>query len=353
MLENTLRILRHKGITGLMIALYYLAKANIYRRLLGRRHLKKKIFNFWMWLDTLDQGIGRTLILFGRREEDHRIILQKVLKPGMTVLDIGANIGYYAMMERGLVGETGRIIAVEPARGNIATLKRNVALNGYQNIDFFHMAISDTDGTGDLLISPFSNLHSFHARTDAKRQTGEIEKVETRTVPSMMAEFGNIDLIRMDVEGHEVEVFNGMLDAVEKGEMSPMVVFETHLRQYTRDHDMEAPLRRLFASGYKVRFMASSSDWGTAQIEALGYRGGPLIPTDFMFRRLFENISDDDAVHLICKNGGVRTVLLAKEIDSGHVMDDGKIQQSTTGQTMLPKILGKDLSQQIPDKNFV
>jgi FkbM family methyltransferase len=332
MFENTLRILKHKGVSGLVIALYYLAKANLYRRLLGRQHLKKKIFDFWMWLDTMDQGIGRTLILFGRREEDHRIILQKVLKPGMTVLDIGANIGYYALMERGLVGAAGRIVAVEPAQGNIATLKRNVALNGYQNIDFFHMAISDSDGTGELLISPLSNLHSFHARTDAKkRQTGETEKVETRTVPSMMAEFGKIDLIRMDVEGHEVEVFNGMLDAVEKGEMSPMVVFETHLRQYTPDHDMVTPLRRLFACGYKARYVASSTDWGSAQIEALGYRGGQRIPTDFMFRKLFENISDDDAIHLICQNGGVRTVLLAKDADDADAADEGKAQKCTAG----------------------
>jgi FkbM family methyltransferase len=313
MLSNTLRILKHKGVTGLLVALYYLFKSNIFRRLFGRTHLKKRIFDYWMYLDTLDQGIGRTLILFGCREEDHRIILQKVLKPGMTVLDIGANIGYYAMMERGLVGASGRIIAVEPASGNIATLRRNVALNGYQNIDFFHMAISDQDGTSELLISPFSNLHSFHARTDAERQTGEIEVVETRTVPSMTAEFGSFDLIRMDVEGHEVEVFNGMLDAVEAGELAPMVVFETHRRQYTPEHDLEAPLRRLFACGYRVRYMASSSEWGTAQVESLGYRGGPPIPTDFMVRKLFENIRDDDAIDLICHNGGVRTVLLAKD----------------------------------------
>jgi FkbM family methyltransferase len=330
MIENTLRILKHKGITGLVIALYYLLKANVYRRILGRQHVKKRIFGFWMYLDTLDQGIGRTLILFGRREEDHRIILQRVLKPGMTVLDIGANIGYYAMMERGLVGDTGRIIAVEPASGNIAMLKRNVALNGYRNIDFFHMAISDSIGTSELLISPFSNLHSFHARTDANRQTGEIEKVETRTVPSMMAEFGKIDLIRMDVEGHEVEVFNGMLDAVENGEMSPMVVFETHRRQYTPEHDLEAPLRRLFTCGYKARFMASSSEWGTAKIEALGYKGGPPIPTDFMIRKLFESIDEDDAIDLICHSGGVRTVLLAKNEDVAAVSESAT-QKSMNG----------------------
>jgi FkbM family methyltransferase len=315
MLENALRILKHKGPGGLTVAVFYLFKANVYRRLLGRRHIKKRIHGYWMYLDTLDRGIGRTLILFGRREEDHRIILQKVLKPGMTVLDIGANIGYYAMMERDLVGPEGRIIAVEPASANIAMLKRNVALNGHENIDFFHMAISDRDGSQELLISPFSNLHSFHVRTDAKRQTGETEEVETRTVPSLMAEFGQPDLLRMDVEGHEVEVFNGMIEAIERGELAPMIVFETHRRHYTPEHDMVAPLRRLFACGYKVRYAASSSESGTARVEGLGYRGGPPIPTDFMIRKLFENLDDEDAIDVICHGGGVRTVLLARSDD--------------------------------------
>ena len=239
-----------------------------------------------------------------------------MLKPGMTVLDIGANIGYYAMMERNFVGETGRIIAVEPASGNIKVLKKNVALNGYRNIEFHHMAISDEDGVSELLISPFSNLHSFHARTDAERQTGEVEEVETRTVPSLMAEIGKPDLLRMDVEGHEVEVFNGLLGAVEAGEMAPMIVFETHRRHYTPDHDFATPLRRLFACGYRVRYAASSSEGGTAQVEKLGYKGGPSIHTDFMIRKLYENIKNDDAIDLICHTGGLRTVLLQKMEDA-------------------------------------
>ena len=316
MIENALRIVRHKGIFALIVALYYLAKSNFYRRVLNLRHVKKRIHGYWMYLDTLDRGIGRTLILFGQREEDHRIILHKVLRPGMTVLDIGANIGYYALMERALIGESGRIIAVEPAAENIEMLKRNVALNGYNNIDFFHMAISDTDGTAELLISPFSNLHSFHRRTDADRQSGEVEKVETRSVPSLMRDHGHPDLIRMDVEGHEVEVFNGMLDAIERGEIAPMIVFETHIRHYTADHDMETPLRRLFASGYEVRYAASSSARGTAVVEKRGYKGGDEIETDFMVRKLFEKIGEDDAVDLICHEGGLRTVLLAKRSDA-------------------------------------
>ena len=310
-LQSVARVLRHKGPRSLAAALWYLSRANFNRRVLGRPMLRKRIHGARMDLDTRDKGIGRTLILFGSREEDHRLLLHKVLEPGMTVLDIGANIGYYALMERALVGAEGLVIAVEPSSANLALLEHNAELNGHGNIRFLHMAVSDREGTAELLLSPFSNLHSFHARAGPDRQTGATEVVRTGTVASIAARYGKPDLIRMDVEGHEVEILRGMADAVERGELIPLVVFETHLRHYTPDHDFEAPLRRLFRSGYTVRWAASSGEDGSRRVEALGYRGGPPIATDFTVRRLFENLAEDDAVSLICRTGGLRTVLLA------------------------------------------
>ena len=313
MINSIVRVTRHKGLGGLATAVYYHAKSVFFRAILGRKHLQKRIHDYLMLLDTADKGIGRTLILFGQREEEHRQMLQKVLLPGMTVLDIGGNIGYYALMERNMIGPSGRIVAVEPSTENIEVFKKNVELNGFENIDVIHGAISDKDGDRSIFLSDFSNLHSFHARPEGEnKMSGRTEEVPTYTVQSVMADHGNPDLIRMDVEGHEVEVFNGMLESLEKGDMAPMVIFETHRRHYTPDHDMVEPLQRLFRCGYTTRYVGSSSAWGTEQVDKLGYKGGPPIATDFMTRHIYENISDDDAIDLICHSGGVRTVLLAK-----------------------------------------
>ena len=309
MIASARNILRHKGIGGLLVAMFYLAKINLFRRVLGRRFIHKRIHSSPMLLDVEDRGICRTLLLFGRREEEHRIILERVLQSGMTVLDIGANIGYYALMEYRCVGPSGRIVAVEPSPQNAALLERNLALNGVRNVSVFHGAISDRPGTRQLALSAFSNLHSFHGE---ESPTGEVIDVEIRTVPQAMDGAGSPDLIRMDVEGHEVEVLNGMLEAVERGEMAPMILFETHRRKYGPDHDLVAPLRRLFACGYRARYIGSSSRDGTGIVEGLGYRGGPPIKTDFMERVIFENIRDDDLIDLVCRTGGVRTVLLAR-----------------------------------------
>ena len=82
-----------------------------------------------MYLDPRDKGISRTLILFGERELDHKIILEKVLKKNMKIFDIGANIGYYVLMESELICNKGKILAIEPVKKNMQLLEKNLKLN--------------------------------------------------------------------------------------------------------------------------------------------------------------------------------------------------------------------------------
>lgn len=105
----------------------------------------------------------------------------------------------------------------------------------------------------------------------------------------------------------------GLLPAVQAGAMAPMIIFETHLSRYGPDNDMAGVLRALFDLGYGVRCLASSQVSGTRRIEALGYRGSAPIPTDGVERVIFEGVSPEHAIDLICRTGGVRTVLLAKD----------------------------------------
>jgi len=313
MLASAVNVLRHKGPVGLASATLAQARINISRDIFGKRFIKKRIHDFWMYLDTNDPGISRTLLLFGSREEDHRIILKRVLRPGMRILDIGANIGYYVLMERSMIGPDGHIIAVEAAPANTDLLNMSLAENNAENVTVRQWAVSSDSGIKKFHLSELSNLNSFAGAGDApQRLTGEVIDVETKTVPQIAAEFGVPDLIRMDVEGHEVEIFNGMLGAIESGELSPMIIFETHIRRYARDHDFVRPLERMFAAGYEVRYLASSSESGTKIINNLGYRGGAPFRTDFKWRSIYENIAPNHAIGLICRTGGARTVLLAK-----------------------------------------
>ena len=312
MLHSALSTLRDRGAGVLCAAVWNLARANVNRRLLGRRFVERRIHDYRLLLDLEDRGISRSLMLFGTREVDHKIILERVLSPGMTVFDIGANIGYYVLMELGLVGPSGRLVAIEPSPENVAQLKRNLALNGYQDVPVIESAVSDRTGERAFHLSHQSNLGTFHATgSGVPHLSGESIAVTTVTVPELAAQHGAPNLIRMDVEGHEVEVISGMLDAVREGALAPMILFETHLSRYSDDHDMAAVLESLFVAGYATRYLASSYQRGTRIIGERGYRGSAPIATDGVERVIFENIAEDDAIDFICGVGGARTVLLA------------------------------------------
>ncbi|MDP7486313.1 MAG: FkbM family methyltransferase, partial [Dehalococcoidia bacterium] len=149
MISNLALILRHLGPLGLLKAIYFVVLTGI-ARTIGVKTMKKRVFNYSLYLDTSDKGLSRTLFLFGRREIDHYKMLQEILEPGMQILDIGANIGYYAVMESLAIGPNGKITAIEPMPPNIEMLKRNVALNSASNIEVIHGAVSESTGTGQM-----------------------------------------------------------------------------------------------------------------------------------------------------------------------------------------------------------
>ena len=276
--------------------------------------MKKRVFDYRLYLDTSDKGLSRTLFLFGRREIDHYKMLQEILKPGMQILDIGANIGYYAVMESLVVGSEGKITAIEPMLPNIKMLRRNVALNNATNINVIHGAVSESTGTGKMFMSTHSNLHTFHRDGSAfdYLESTPVD-VPIMTLRDAGEQSGSRpELIRMDVEGHEVEILGQLIDLVREDVMTPRVIFETHLSRYKAENDFAPVLNGLFELGYRVNVAASSSKTGTARLRALGYEGGTPFYSDFGERALFRNISNEHAVDLICNTGGLRTVLLGK-----------------------------------------
>jgi len=315
MFKNAINIINHKGLIEFIFSVYYLLKINFYIRIFQKNFIKKKIRGSWMYLNAKDRGISRTLLLFGKREEEHKIILENVLRPGMNILDIGANIGYYALMEHRNIGGKGQIIAVEPSPENVELLKKNLALNDCRNVLVLEAGVSNEKGRRNLYMSELSNLHSFHDNLVKEKDNYNSRSINVEMIAIQEINFaGNPpDLIRMDVEGHEVEILSGILEVAKASDKGPMILFETHHNKYNSEHDISVPLKGLFEMGYHGRYIGSSSRRGTNIIEELGYKGSEEIETDFMHRVIYENISNEDLIHLVCRSGGVRTVLLAKQ----------------------------------------
>ena len=110
------------GVESLIYAGVYYLKKHILKRAL----LSRSIHDYRMYLNLNDPGISKTLAIVGKRELEHVYILKNELREGMTVWDIGANIGYYVLMEAKYVGSTGKVYAVEPSPSNYELLKKNL-----------------------------------------------------------------------------------------------------------------------------------------------------------------------------------------------------------------------------------
>lgn len=312
MINNLLKMTKKHGFLTMINVLLRLILKNIESSIFNKKFVVRSVHNYKMFLDVNDRGLSRALIMFKTREIDHKILLEKIIKKDMRIFDIGANIGYYALMELKHLDNPTQLTAFEPVESNYNLLEKNLNLNGYHNVSINHIAISDNDGSRPFYFSNASNLGSFHstALNQGKNSAG-VSNVQTLSYKSAVERFGAPNLIRMDVEGHEVSILSQVCDLVDEEVIKPTIIFETHLKQYLKDNQFFDILGRLFEFGYKVPYVASSQKSGTDKIIKLGYEPFRLIKTDGMQRGLFANLSNEHARNLITKEGGIRTVVLS------------------------------------------
>ncbi|MFA4818169.1 MAG: FkbM family methyltransferase [Parcubacteria group bacterium] len=123
--------------------------------------------------------------------------LKKIIKPGMVVVDIGANIGFYSILFSKLVGATGRVYAFEPDEENFRHLERNTI--NLKNVSINKKAVSDKSGKIKLYVSDDLNIDHHTYDAGENRKFIEIEAV------SLDDFFGNkpIDFIKIDIQGYE------------------------------------------------------------------------------------------------------------------------------------------------------
>lgn len=137
--------------------------------------------------------------------------LGQELRPGDTVLDIGANIGCFALQAAQHVGPTGRVIAVEPERDTYAALEQNIARNHATNITARRLALGAEAGTVDLHVADKSLFSSVHERIDGRDMTGtEVQRVPQMTLGQLLEEeqVRTLDYLKMDCEGAEYDILS-------------------------------------------------------------------------------------------------------------------------------------------------
>ena len=145
-------------------------------------------------------------------------------KPGMKVIDVGANIGYYTLLFASRVGTSGIVVSFEPEPLNCSYLRRSVDSNSFRNVVVKEMAVSDSDGETSLQLSPPSEPQTHS--TYFERQGPSIS-VQCATLDSIFESLGRarIDILKIHVSGAEMTVLKGGLEMIEKSHPTIITVY--------------------------------------------------------------------------------------------------------------------------------
>jgi len=167
-----------------------------------------------MYIDIGDMGdLAPALVSTGIYNKQMTKVVESVITREMVCLDIGANIGYFTLIMARLAGEKGRVFAFEPEPYNFDLLVKNITVNGYHNITPVKKAISNKNGRTTLFVDK-TNLgsHSLARQGENTHTFGrDTIEVETQTLDSFFRDYnGKIDFIKIDVEGAEPAVLEGM-----------------------------------------------------------------------------------------------------------------------------------------------
>lgn len=255
----------------------------------------------------------RVELLTDRHERETTTLLPDYVRPGMTVLDVGAHAGYYACRFARLVGQGGRVIAVEPHPRTFAILKDNVARFG--NVTPVQAAAAEAEGTAELhdylMMSASGSLHydesmaelqkSHTAESDvAPRLSGEFAALTftVRTLPldALLAEHGidRVDVVKMDIEGAEMGALAGLQTTIQNSPNLTLIMEYNPQALKAFDHVPQDALRAVMAMGFTRAHMIEPD----SSLTDLGGAGEALntIVLDALTERLMQRM---DVVNLL------------------------------------------------------
>ena len=147
-------------------------------------------------------------VSFGVYEKFETKLLRNEVKPGMVIVDIGANIGYYTLILAGLTGASGKLYAFEPDPANFGYLQKTTKLNNLTNVELFNVALGDRDGVVSLYLSESNK--GDHRIYDVEKEGRKKLDIKMIRLDDVLEKNGfKADLVKMDVQGAEGLVLEG------------------------------------------------------------------------------------------------------------------------------------------------
>lgn len=216
-------------------------------------------------LDIKESNIYKQLALDGTREVAATKVMPSFISPGDIILEAGANIGYYTIMMAQLIEKKGKIFALEPDPDNYIQLVRNLELNKIDQslVQTKQLGVADSVGEMQFYVTRNSNLHSMVKPKDPTT-IKHVETIKTTTIDAFASAHTRPNVIRMDVEGFEVHIINGMANLLKSPEPLKMFI-ELHPQIIGADQTVDM-LQTLKQSGFKTHTVITRDTYIRAQL---------------------------------------------------------------------------------------
>lgn len=199
--------------------------------------------------------LSRVIFLTGYFEPNEFSVLDRILKLGMTFVDIGANMGLYTLFASKKIGPKGIVLAIEPSTREFQRLQKHVGINCLSNVLCLQIAISNCRTEADLLVA--TEEKSGHNTLGAFGYDSVIsqgcERVHLRPLDDMVREEGlqRVDVIKMDIEGAEFLALQGSASTL--AQFHPLLLLELSDRTLSQQEcNSQQVWQFLTQNGYRI-----------------------------------------------------------------------------------------------------
>jgi len=256
--------------------------------------MKRKVNGHTFHVPNHGSGIYSYIRNWKKEREPYFVKLMKLeIHPGMTVFEIGTNIGYYTFIMAKLLNGKGKIHAIEPHPNNYKYLKKNIIVNNYKKLIIPHnVAVGNANGIIDFYV----DTDKPNLSTSVKRKGCKVIKVQCTTLDKFISKFGNPNFIKMDIEGAEVDVLHGLFNSL--NESFPLkILIETHPLAYNNVRNMESVLTKLVNLGFNIKYVVSAGHIIPKIFKDYGYSPNKKLCIEGLNRGIYTKISNKDAIN--------------------------------------------------------
>ncbi|MHB8147005.1 MAG: FkbM family methyltransferase [Vulcanimicrobiaceae bacterium] len=169
-----------------------------------------------------DTIVSFEILLYRKWQPFETMIYEQLVRPDDYVVDVGANIGFFTVLFAELVGDAGRVLAIEPEPGNIRLLRKNIEAGGaLQVVTVAETAVGADSGVASLYKASSGNQgdHRMYFTPErpglAPPKQREAVEVPVARVDDLVSEWPRVDFIKMDIQGFEAQALKGMQHLLE------------------------------------------------------------------------------------------------------------------------------------------